>query len=30
MIDINLSAANIYKIVGESPYTRIPVFRHTR
>ena len=30
MIDINLSAANIYKIVGESPYTRIPVFSGTQ
>ena len=30
MIDINLSATNIYKIVGESPYTRIPVFSGTQ
>ena len=30
MIDINSSAANIYKIAGESPYTRIPVFSGTQ
>ncbi len=30
MIDINLSRTNIYKIVGESPYTRIPVFSGTQ
>ncbi len=30
MIDINLSATKIYKIVGESPYTRIPVFSGTQ
>ena len=30
MIDIKLSATNIYKIVGESPYTRIPVFSGTQ
>ena len=30
MIDINSSATNIYKIVGESPYTRIPVFSGTQ
>ena len=30
MIDIKSSATNIYKIVGESPYTRIPVFSGTQ
>ena len=30
MIDINSSANNIYKIVGESPYTRIPVYSGTQ
>ncbi len=30
MIDINSSSTNIYKIVGESPYTRIPVFSGTQ
>ncbi len=30
MIDINSSSNNIYKIVGESPYTRIPVFSGTQ
>ena len=30
MIDIKSSAINIYKIVGESPYTRIPVFSGTQ
>ena len=30
MIDINSSADNIYKIVGESPYTIIPVFSGTQ
>ena len=30
MIDIKSSATNVYKIVGESPYTRIPVFSGTQ
>ncbi len=30
MIDIKSTATNIYKIVGESPYTRIPVFSGTQ
>ena len=30
MIDINSSANNIYQIVGESPFTRIPVFSGTK
>ena len=30
MIDIKSYATNVYKIVGESPYTRIPVFSGTQ